>query len=116
RVFGAGVFHPDLFRHSYFLQDVWKPTPTLALTLGLRYENFGQPANALRYPSFENRVASSRIPPASAAGGAWRTVCADRVSGASPVVKTRFGPCSTAEPDSMVCLAEYSVPARSPPR
>ena len=27
-------------------------TPTLALTLGLRYENFGQPANSLPYPAF----------------------------------------------------------------
>ena len=52
RVFGAGVFHPNLFRHSYFFQDTWKVTPTLALTLGLRYENFGQPANAVRYPAF----------------------------------------------------------------
>src|SRR5262249_48170047 len=42
RVFGAKVFHPDQLHQSYFLQDNWKLTPTLALTLGLRYENFGQ--------------------------------------------------------------------------
>ena len=52
RVFGATPFHPDQFRQSYFFQDNWKATPTLALTLGLRYENFGQPANALPYPAF----------------------------------------------------------------
>ena len=52
RTFGAKVLHPDQFRQSYFFQDNWKVTPTLALTLGLRYENFGQPANALPYPAF----------------------------------------------------------------
>jgi hypothetical protein len=52
RVFGAKVLHPDQFRQTYFLQDNWKVTPTLALTLGLRYENFGQFANALPYPAF----------------------------------------------------------------
>jgi hypothetical protein len=52
RVFGAKVLHPDQFRQTYFFQDNWNITPTLALTLGLRYENFGQPANALPYPAF----------------------------------------------------------------
>jgi hypothetical protein len=52
RVFGAKVFHPDQFRQTYFFQDNWKMTPNLALTLGLRYENFGQFANALPYPAF----------------------------------------------------------------
>jgi hypothetical protein len=52
RTFGAKVLHPDQFRQSYFFQENWKATPTLALTLGLRYENFGQPANALLYPAF----------------------------------------------------------------
>ena len=52
RVFGAKVLHPDQFRQTYFFQDNWKITPTLALTLGLRYENFGQFANALPYPAF----------------------------------------------------------------
>jgi hypothetical protein len=52
RAFGAKVLHPDQFRQTYFFQDNWKVTPTLSLTLGLRYENFGQPANALPYPAF----------------------------------------------------------------
>ena len=50
--FGVSTFHPDQFRQSYFFQDNWKATPTLALTLGLRYENFGQLANSIRYPAF----------------------------------------------------------------
>jgi hypothetical protein len=52
RVFGATPFHPDQLRQSYFFQDNWKVTSTLALTLGLRYENAGQPANSLPYPAF----------------------------------------------------------------
>jgi hypothetical protein len=52
RVFGAKPFRPDRFRQSYFFQDNWKATPTVTLTLGLRYENFGQPANSLAYPAF----------------------------------------------------------------
>lgn len=50
--FGATVFHPDQFHQTYFFQDAWLPAPSLSLTLGLRYENFGEPANALRYPAF----------------------------------------------------------------
>jgi hypothetical protein len=50
--FGAPVLHPNQFRQSYFFQDNWKVTPTLSLTLGLRYENFGQAANVLQYPAF----------------------------------------------------------------
>jgi hypothetical protein len=52
RAFGVSVFHPTQLRQTYFFQDNWKLTPTLALTMGLRYENFGQPANILPYPAF----------------------------------------------------------------
>ena len=52
RVFGTPVLHPDQIHQSYFFQDNWKVTPTLSLTLGLRYENFGQAANVLAYPAF----------------------------------------------------------------
>src|SRR5213079_2458227 len=48
--FGATVFHPNQFHQTYFFQDTWLPAPSLSLTMGLRYENFGQPANALRFP------------------------------------------------------------------
>jgi outer membrane receptor protein involved in Fe transport len=50
--FDVKVFHPDQFHQAYFFQDTWLPVPSLSLTLGLRYENFGQVANALKYPAF----------------------------------------------------------------
>jgi hypothetical protein len=52
RAFGVSVFHPTQLRQTYFFQDNWKLTPALALTMGLRYENSGQPANILPYPAF----------------------------------------------------------------
>jgi hypothetical protein len=52
RTFGAAVFHPDQLHQTYFFQDNWKAKPTFAVTLGLRYEHFGQYANTLRYPAF----------------------------------------------------------------
>jgi len=44
--FGDPIYHPNLNRVSGFFQDSWKTSDTLTLTLGLRYENFGQPANS----------------------------------------------------------------------
>ncbi len=52
RTFGAPVLEPNQFHQSYFLQDDWKATPALTFTAGVRYENFGQPANVLTYPAF----------------------------------------------------------------
>lgn len=51
--FGIPEYDPSLLRQSYYVQDTWKTTPNLTLTLGLRYENFGQPANnAFKFPAF----------------------------------------------------------------
>ena len=51
--FGQAFYEPNLFRQSYFFQDTWKTTNNLTLTLGLRYEDFGQPANeAFQFPAF----------------------------------------------------------------
>ncbi len=53
RNFGDPIYYPNLFRQSYFFQDTWKARQSLTLTLGLRYENFGQPANgAFKFPAF----------------------------------------------------------------
>src|SRR5262249_3559727 len=52
RLFGTTLFSPNQFRQSYYFQDNWKATPTLTLTMGLRYERPGQAANSLPYPGF----------------------------------------------------------------
>lgn len=51
-VFGSGRYRPNLFTVAGYLQDTYKATPNLTLTYGLRYENFGQPANIFKSPAF----------------------------------------------------------------
>ncbi len=51
--FGDPIYDPSLFRKSYFIQDTWRVSQNWTWTLGLRYEDFGQPANnAFRFPAF----------------------------------------------------------------
>lgn len=52
RDFGSGFYFPQLTRIAFFVQDRWKVTEALTLSLGLRYENFGEPFNSLRTPAF----------------------------------------------------------------
>lgn len=52
RDFGSAIYFPSLHRIAGFFQDRWKVSPSLTLTLGLRYENFGTPFNTLRTPAF----------------------------------------------------------------
>jgi hypothetical protein len=52
RDFGSPRYYPFLFRQAYFFQDRWKASESLTLTLGLRYENFGNPINTLRTAAF----------------------------------------------------------------
>jgi hypothetical protein len=63
RNFGDPVYHPNLDRISLFVQDGWKTTDTLTLTVGLRYENFGQPANnAFKFPALTLDPAQFLVP------------------------------------------------------
>ncbi len=50
--FGSGIYYPNLFRWTLFAQDGWKVTQHLTLNYGIRYENFGQPANSFKYPAY----------------------------------------------------------------
>jgi outer membrane receptor protein involved in Fe transport len=62
--FGIPFYEPNLLRKSYFFQDTWKTTQNLTLTLGLRYEDFGQPANAaFRFPAFAGFNAADFLVP-----------------------------------------------------
>jgi len=53
RDFGNPAYYPDMFRQSYFVQDRWRVSNSLTMTLGLRYEYFGLPMNSLRTPGYE---------------------------------------------------------------
>lgn len=53
RDFGSPAYYPNLNRQGYFVQDRWRMSSSLTLTLGLRYEYFGRPMNTLRTPGYE---------------------------------------------------------------
>lgn len=50
--FGDPVIVPNAFYQNYFVEDTWRVKPNLTLTLGLRYENYGTPFNAIAFPAF----------------------------------------------------------------
>ena len=50
--FGSPSYYPSLFRQAYFMQDRWRATQSLTVTLGVRYEFFGNPINSLRTPAY----------------------------------------------------------------
>ncbi|HKP83192.1 MAG TPA: carboxypeptidase regulatory-like domain-containing protein [Pyrinomonadaceae bacterium] len=52
RDFGSPRYYPFLFRQAYFVQDRWHVNPSTTLTLGLRYENFGNAINTLHTAAF----------------------------------------------------------------
>ena len=52
RDFGSPRYYPFLFRQAYFAQDRWRVSDALTLTLGLRYENFGNAINTLQTAAF----------------------------------------------------------------
>lgn len=61
RAFGDPILYPNAFRQSYFFQDNWKVSQALSLSLGLRYENYGQPFNVLAYPGYSGNDVSSLL-------------------------------------------------------
>lgn len=52
RDFGNPAYYPNLTRQGLFVQDRWRATSALTLTLGLRYEYFGTPMNVIPTPAY----------------------------------------------------------------
>src|ERR1043166_3598277 len=52
RDFGSPRYYPFLFRQAYFAQDRWRVSDSTTLTLGMRYENFGNAINTLQTAAF----------------------------------------------------------------
>jgi len=52
RDFGSASYYPKLFRQAYFAQDRWRAMDDLTVSLGVRYEYFGEPINSLRTPAY----------------------------------------------------------------
>ena len=52
RDFGSPAYYPNFTRQAYFGQDRWRATDSLTVTLGVRYEYFGQPMNVLKKAAF----------------------------------------------------------------
>src|ERR1051325_7045709 len=50
--FGSPRYYPFLFRQAYFAQDRWRVSDSTTLTLGMRYENFGNAINTLQTAAF----------------------------------------------------------------
>jgi len=48
--FGSPIAKPRLFSQNYFVQDTFRPIPTLSLDMGFRYEYNGAPFNATGTP------------------------------------------------------------------
>jgi outer membrane receptor protein involved in Fe transport len=52
RDFGSPANFPRVTRQAYFFQDRWRFNQALTLTLGVRYDYYGQPINSLTYAAF----------------------------------------------------------------
>ncbi len=60
--YGTPTYRPNLFRQAYFVQDAWRIRTDLTINLGLRYENFGQPANIFVFPAVTTTAAAFATP------------------------------------------------------
>lgn len=50
--FGSPVIFPNAFYQNYFINDTWRVKDNLTINVGLRYENYGTPFNAISFPAF----------------------------------------------------------------
>jgi hypothetical protein len=61
KAFGETVIHPDQFRHIYFFQDTWLPTPSLAcLRTGLERQDHSKAPGVLHRVGYGQRQADLR--------------------------------------------------------
>ncbi len=51
KTFGNPLVLPNVIMYSPYVQDTWRVKENLTLSLGLRYEYWGTPANVLQYPA-----------------------------------------------------------------
>lgn len=61
------------FEQFYFIEDDFRPTNTLSINVGMRYENFGQPLNRIAElnPNFGPKRKTDRLDFAPRVGFAW---------------------------------------------
>jgi outer membrane receptor protein involved in Fe transport len=55
RFFGNTNIHPFAPNYAPYVEDTWRVKPNLTLDLGLRYEFWGTPENALQFPALDSR-------------------------------------------------------------
>jgi hypothetical protein len=90
RDFGTPSYYPELFRQAYFFQDRWRVSELLTLTLGLRYENFGNPVNSVRTAAFTGLF---NVDPVTLQGPYTQpSKAADDNNNFAPVIGVAFSP------------------------
>lgn len=53
RSFGNTLVQPNVTMYAPYVQDTWRVKENLTLSLGLRYEYWGTPANVLQFPAID---------------------------------------------------------------
>lgn len=65
RLYGIPWYHPSYMAFAVYFQDNWKIKDNFSLNLGLRYDNFGMPANVFKYPAVSmdpNGFSTAKLP------------------------------------------------------